>query len=184
MRAWTALLPLAVLVAPAAIAQATWQRYAIAGGLSAEFPAEPEKFDKWTDIAKGRVIQLTRTMPREFSDNFQAYLFLQAVIADRPYDVERKLKNELDQRSDGGDAAVSSELVSHRALKPAEMPLPGMRGIETVTRLDGFGSDRSQIEYSRSMVVGNKWLAVSVRHYEGDKNFPHDRFFRSVRWAP
>jgi len=176
------ILPAAMLVAVAP-AQQSWQRYTQPTGLSAEFPAEPERFDKWTDIAKGRVIQLTRTMPKEFGD-FKAYYFLQAVIADQPYNVDAKIAAEIAQAKGGGDAAVSQEFVSQRALRPSEMPLPGMRGIEIVTRSMSFGSDEPQIEVARSMYVGNKWLAVSVRHFENDKSWPHDRFFNSVTWRP
>lgn len=182
MRFRNALLPLAIIAAPAVLAQAGWQRYTNAG-LSAEFPAEPERFDQWTDIAKGRVIQLDRFVRNDAGD-MQAYFFLQAVIADQPYDVDAKIKEEIAQRSGGGDAAVSSTLVSHRALRADEMLLPGMKGVETVTRYGAFGGDRDQIEISHSMYVGNKWLAVSVRHFEGDKRWPAERFFKSVSWKP
>ena len=64
MRFRNVLLPLAIAAAPVALAQAGWQRYANAG-LSAEFPAEPDRFDKWTDIAKGRVIQMDRFVRNE-----------------------------------------------------------------------------------------------------------------------
>lgn len=184
MKLWNMLVPAVIVLAPAAaVAQGTWQRYSAATGLAAAFPAEPDRFDKWTDIAKGRVIQLDRFVRNEAGD-MQAYFFLQAVIADQPYDVDAKLKAEIAQRSGGGDAAVSSSFVSHRALRPEEMVLPGMRGIETVTRYGAFGSGSSQIEISHSMFVGNKWLAVSVRHFEGDKRWPAARFFKSVEWRP
>lgn len=183
MKLWNILVPAAIVLAPAAVAQGAWQRYSAATGLAAAFPAEPERFDKWTDIAKGRVLQLDRFVRNDAGD-MQAYFFLQAVIADQPYNVEAELKETLAQRSGGGDAAVRSTLVSHRALRPDEMPLPGMKGIETVSRYGAFGSDRSQIEISHSMYVGNKWLAVSVRHFEGDKRWPAERFFKSVEWRP
>ena len=182
MKLWNLLAPAAIVLAPAAIAQGTWQRYATATGLAAAFPAEPDRFDKWTDIAKGRVLQLDRFV-RNDSGDMQAYFFLQAVIADQPYNVDAKLKEEIAQRSGGGDAAVSRELVSHRALRPDEMVLPGMKGVETVTRYGGFGGG-GQIEISHSMYVGNKWLAVSVRHLEGDKRWSAERFFKSVEWKP
>lgn len=183
MKIWNMLVPAAIVLAPAAaVAQGAWQRYSAATGLAAAFPAEPERFDKWTDIANGRVLQLDRFVRNDAGD-MQAYFFLQAVIADQPYDVDAKLKQEIAQRS-GGDAAVSSTLVSHRALRPDEMVLPGMKGVETVTRYGAFGGDRDQIEVSHSMYVGNKWLAVSVRHFEGDKRWPAERFFKSVEWRP
>lgn len=181
MRFRSALPLLAILAAPVAVAQTAWQRYTNAG-LSAEFPAEPDRFDKWTDIAKGRVIQMDRFV-RDSAGDMQAYFFVQAVIADKPYDVDAKLKEEIAQRS-GGDAAVSSTLVSHRALRADEMILPGMKGVETVTRYGAFGGNSDQIEISHSMYVGNKWLAVSVRHFEGDKRWPAERLFKSVRWNP
>lgn len=183
MKPWNFLVPAAIVLTPAAIAQGTWQRYSAATGLAAAFPAEPDRFDKWTDIAKGRVIQLDRFVRNDAGD-MQAYFFLQAVIADQPYNVDAKLKEEIAQRSGGGDAAVSSKLISHRALRPDEMLLPGMKGIETVTRYAAFTGNGDQIEISHSMYVGNKWLAVSVRHFEGDKRWPAERFFKSVEWRP
>lgn len=182
MKLWNWMVPAAIVLAPAAIAQGTWQRYSTATGLAAAFPAEPDRFDKWTDIANGRVIQLDRFV-RDDKGDMQAYFFLQAVIADQPYNVDAKLKEEIVQRS-GGDAAVSSTLVSHRVLRADEMVLPGMKGVETVTRYGAFGGDRDQIEISHSMYVGNKWLAVSVRYFEGDKRWPAERFFKSVEWRP
>ena len=128
------------------------------------------------------MIQLDRTV-RTASFEFRAYFFLQAVIADQPYDIDAKLKQHVAE-ANGGDAAVSRVLISSRPLRPAEMPLPGMRGIEVVSRYLGFGSDGPQIVYSRNMYVGNKWLSVEVRHYENDKSWPRDRFFNSVTWKP
>ncbi len=173
----------AALVFAAAPAQQSWQRYTQPTGLSAEFPGEPERFDKWTDIAQGRVIQLTATM-RNGAGDFRAYYFLQAVIADKPYNVDAKIAGDIAEAKGGGDAAVSKEFVSQRVLKPSEMPVPGMRGTELVYRYMGFGSDGSQIEVARNMYVGNKWLSVSVRHFENDKSWPRDRFFNSVTWRP
>ncbi|RYG36973.1 MAG: hypothetical protein EON93_04370, partial [Burkholderiales bacterium] len=126
------ILPVAALIGTAP-AQQSWQRYSQPTGLSAELPGTPERFDAWTDIAKGRVIQLTYTA-RNPSFEFQAYYFLQAVIADQPYDVDAKIAAHIAQAKGGGDAAVAMDFVSQRALKPSEMPLPGMRGIELVYR--------------------------------------------------
>ena len=64
------------------------------------------------------------------------------------------------------------------------MPLPGMRGVETVKTYSAFGSDGNQVETSRDMFVGNKWLSVSVRHFETDKRWSADRLFKSVSWRP
>lgn len=175
-------LPVAAVIAVAASAQ-SWQRYTQPTGLSAEFTGEPDRFDKWTDIAKGRVIQLDR-FTRDSSGSMVAYHFLQAVIADKPYDVAAELAARTAEAKGGGDAAVGKEFVSVRALKPSEMPLPGMQGTELVYRyLGGFGSG-NQIETARNMYVGNKWLSVSVRYFEGDKNWSPQRFFDSVRWTP
>jgi hypothetical protein len=181
MRLLDMLLPAAVVFAPAAVAQGTWQRYSTATGLAATFPAPPERFDKWTDIAKGRVIQLTTDVRKD--GDLQGFLFLQAVIADKPYDVDAELKTQIAERSNGGDAAVARTLVSHRALRADEMVLPGMRGIETVTRYADVGLG-AQIEVSHSMYAGNKWLAVSVRYFEGGTRLPVEGFFKSVEWRP
>lgn len=75
-------------------------------------------------------------------------------------------------------------MISKRPLRPGEMLLPGMRGVEVVRTYDTFGDGRTQIETSRNMVAGNKWLSYSVRHYQGDKRWPHDRFFKSIGWQP
>ncbi|TFI56622.1 hypothetical protein E2493_19250 [Sphingomonas parva] len=171
----------AAVVAPAP-AQQGWQRYT-QNGLSAEFLGEPERFDKWTDIAKGRVIQLTETR-RDGAGDLKAFYFLQAVIADQPYDAGAKIAGDIAEAKGGGDVAVSKEFVSQRALKPSEMPLPGMRGTELVYRYGGFGGG-GQLETARNMYVGNKWLSVSVRHGEGDDHAAERaRFFRSVTWQP
>jgi hypothetical protein len=177
------ILPVAALFAQAPTLQQGWQRYTQPTGLSAELPGEPERFDKWTDIAQGRVIQLTYT-GRNASQDFRAFYFLQAVIADQPYNVDAKIAGDIAEAKSGGDAAVGKEFVSQRTLKASEMPLPGMRGTELVYRYTGFGSDGSQIEVSRNMYLGNKWLSVSVRHFETDKSWPHQRFFDSVTWRP
>ena len=178
------ILPVATILAAPAPAQQSWQRYTQPTGLSAEFLGEPERFDKWTDIAQGRVIQLTHT-GRNASGDFRSYYFLQAVIADKPYDVDAKIAQDIAEAKNGGDAAVSKSFVSQRALKPSEMPLPGMRGTELVYRYGSrFDPDGLQIEVSRNMYAGNKWLSVSVRHFEKDKSWPHDRFFNSVTWRP
>lgn len=169
-----------IAVAPA---QQSWLRYTQPTGLSAEFLGEPERFDEWTSIAKGRVIQLTHT-GRNAAGDFRSYYLLQAVIADKPYNVDAKIAADIAEAKGGGDAAVAKEFVSARALKPSEMPLPGMRGTELVYRYSSFGGDGMQIEVARNMYVGNKWLSASVRHYEKDKSWPRDRFFNSVRWAP
>jgi hypothetical protein len=174
-------LPVVAMIAAAPATPQNWQRYSQPTGLSAEIPGQPERFDAWTDIAKGRVIQLNSTMRDGF--DFKAFYFLQAVIADNPYDVDKELKQRVAEVS-GGDAAASRSLVSQRALKPAEMPLPGMRGVEVVSRIYTFGGDGAQIEYSRNMYVGNKWLSVSVRHFETDNSWQRDRFFKSVTWKP
>ncbi len=171
--------------ATAASAQVGYQRYGAATGLSAELPGPVENFDDWTEIAKGRVIQITSTQ-REKVDGetwpqFRAYYFLQAVVADQPYDVEAKLKEMQQVQS---DAAVASELISSRPLKPSEMPLPGMRGVETVVRMQSFDDGGGQIETARNMFVGNKWLSVSVRHFASDTRWSADRFFKSVAWKP
>lgn len=176
------LLPVAALVLPVTTQQ-SWQRYSQPTGLSAELPGDPERFDKWTDIAKGRVIQLTHT-GRNASGDFRAYYFVQAVIADQPYNVDAKIAQHIAEAKGGGDAAVSKEFVSQRPLRPSEMPVAGMRGTELVYRYIGFGSDGSQIETSRNMYLGNKWLSLSVRHFEKDRSWPHDRFFNSVTWKP
>lgn len=176
-------LPIATILVAAAPAQQSWQRYTRPTGLSAELPGEPERFDQWTDIAQGRVIQLNHT-GRDASGDFRAFYFLQAVIADKPYNVDAKIAAHIAEAKGGGDAAVDKEFVSQRALRPSEMPLPGMRGTELVYRYSGFGADGPQIEVSRNMYVGNKWLSVSVRHFESDRSWPHDRFFNSVTWRP
>ena len=167
-----------------ASAQQSWQRYS-QGGLSAEFLGEPEPFDKWTDIAKGRVIQLTH-MQRDAARDFKAYYFLQAVIADKPYNVDAKIAKDIVDAKGGGDSVVSKQFVSQRALKPSEMPLPGMRGTELVYLYgSAFDGGDTQLETSRNMYVGNKWLSVSLRHRQNEK---HDsqraRFFQSVTWRP
>lgn len=169
----------AVIAVPAASAQ-TWQRHSQPTGLTAELPGTPERFDKWTDIAKGRVIQLNSTI-RSPDFEMQAFFFLQAVIADKPYDVDAKLREFM---STGGDALSGAKMISQRPLRPDEMLLPGMRGVEVVRTYDTYGNDRTQIEVSRNMVVGNKWLSYSVRHFQGDKRWPHDRFFKSIGWKP
>jgi hypothetical protein len=173
------------LFASASSAQVAYKTYTAATGLSAELPGELEPFDKWTDIAKGRVIQLTSTIREkkegETFPDFKAYYFVQAVIADQPYDVDAKLK---EMTADTSDAAVSSDIISTRALKPSEMPLPGMRGVEIVKTYSAFGSDGDQVETSRNMFVGNKWLSVSVRHFENDNRWSADRLFKSVSWRP
>lgn len=180
--------PSHLLVAAAALVavapmQLSWQRYTQPTGLSVELPGEPERFDKWTSIAQGRVIQLNHT-GRNAAGDFRSFYFLQAVIADKPYDVDAKIAKDIAEAKGGGDAAVAKEFVSERALKPSEMPLPGMRGTELVYRYSSFGGDGMQIEVARNMYVANKWLSVSVRHFEKDKGWPRDRFFNSVRWAP
>ncbi|QIL03107.1 hypothetical protein G7078_10175 [Sphingomonas sinipercae] len=173
------------LVASVASAQARYERYTAPTNLAAELPGEIERFDKWTDIAKGRVIQLTSTVREQVpGDNwptFKAYYFVQAVIADQPYDIDAKMK---ELSADNSDAAASFELIGRRPLKPSEMPIAGMRGIETTRRISTFGSDGSQIERSRDMFGGNKWLSVSVRHFENDKRWSADRLFKSVSWRP
>lgn len=183
MRIWGIAAAAAVVAAPTVLAQGSWQRYVAPTGLAATFPVQPNRFDKWTDIAKGRVIQLEE-FARNDAGDMQAYFFLQAVIADAPYDVDAKLKQEIADRSGGGDAAVASKLLRHRPLRPEEMILPGMRGIETVTQYASFVSDKPQIEIARSMYVGNKWLTASVRYHEGDTRWPAERFFKSVEWKP
>ncbi|WP_157073820.1 hypothetical protein [Sphingomonas soli] len=175
-------LPALVWSAPAA-QQLNWQRYTQPTGLSAEFPGAPDRFDKWTSIAQGRVIQLDFT-GRNSNQDFRSYYFLQAVIADKPYDIDAKIAEHIAQAKGGGDAAVSKTFVSQRTLKASEMPLPGMRGIELTYRYGGFFGSGDQIEVSRNMYLGNKWLSYSVRHFEGDTAWPRDRFFNSVRWAP
>ena len=179
------ILPVVAMLATTATAAAQqgWQRYTQAG-LSAEFLAEPERFDKWTAIAQGRVIQLTH-MQNQGSSGFKAYYFLQAVIADKPYNVDAKIAEDIADAKGEGDSAVSKEFVSQRMLKPSEMPLPGMKGTELVYRYGStFGGD-VQIETSRNMYLGNKWLSVSLRHKQNDR---HDsqraRFFQSVTWRP
>ena len=177
------ILPVIALVGAVPVQQG-WQRYAQPTGLSAELPGTPERFDAWTSIAKGRVIQLTYTA-RSPSFDFQAYYFLQAVIADQPYDVNAKIAADIAEAKGGGDAAVAKDFVSQRALKPSEMPLPGMRGTELVYRYQSaFDDSGPQIEIARNMYVGNKWLSISVRHFEKDNRWPHDRFFNSLTWAP
>ena len=177
------ILPVAILATASDAQQLSWTRYTQPTGLSAELPGEPERFDKWTEMAQGRVIQLNHT-GRNAARDFRSFYFLQAVIADKPYNVDAKLAEHVAQAKGGGDAAVSKQFVSQRALKATEMPLPGMRGVELVYRYSGFGSEGMQIEVARNMYVGNKWLSVSVRHYENEKGWPRDRFFNSVRWAP
>lgn len=180
------ILPVAALLSASATPaqqQQSWQRYTQPTGLSAEFPGEPDRFDQWTDIAKGRVIQLDRFM-RDAGGSMRAYYFLQAVIADKPYDVDAKIAANIADAKNGGDAAVGKSFVSQRALKPSEMPLPGMRGVELVYTYSSFGADGAQVETSRNMYVGNKWLSVSVRHYENDRSWSKDRFFNSVSWRP
>lgn len=176
-----------VVLASSVSAQQDWQRYTQPTGLSAEFPGEPERFDKWTDIAQGRVIELSRFMREtgEYGyDEMRAFYFLQAVIADKPYNIETEIKQQIVQAKGGGDAAVDKEFIGQRELKPSEMPLPGMRGIELSYRYTGFMGSSSQIEISRNMYLGNKWLSVSVRHIENDNRWPRDRFFKSVMWKP
>lgn len=173
---------MATAVLPAIAQQLNWARYNQPTGLSAEFPGEPERFDKWTPYAQGRVIQLEHT-GRNTRGDFRSLYFLQAVIADKPYNVDAEIARAIAELKDGGDAAVSRTYITHRALKPTEMPLPGMRGVELVYRYGIMGSD-PQITVDRRMYVGNKWLAISVRHFEADKGWPRDRFFNSVRWAP
>lgn len=177
------ILPVVALFAAAPSQQQSWQRYTQPTSLSAEFPGEPDRFDQWTDIAQGRVIQLDRFM-RDPGGDMRAYYFLQAVIADKPYDIDAKIAEHIAQAKGGGDAAVGKSFISQRPLKPSEMVLPGMRGIELVYSYTGFGADGSQIETSRNMYIGNKWLSVSVRHFERDKSWPKDRFFNSVTWRP
>ena len=63
------------------------------------------------------------------------------------------------------------------------MVLPGIRGIESVTRYADAGLG-AQIEVSHSMYVGNKWLAVSARYFEGSTRLPVEGFFKSVEWRP
>lgn len=175
-------LPAAIMLIAAAAPQG-WQRYTQPTGLSAEFPGEPDRFDKWTDIAQGRVIQMDR-FTRDGNGDMRAYYFLQAVIADKPYDVDAKIAADIAEAKGGGDAAVSKEFISERMLKPSEMPLPGMRGVELSYRYMAFTGDGPQIEVSRNMYVGNKWLSISVRHFENDKGWPRDRFFNSMTWRP
>ena len=183
MRALSVAVAITVLAVPIAVAQGAWKRYVAPTGLAATFPVEPERFDKWTDIAKGRVIQLTQFV-RDDRGDMQADFFLQAVIADTPYNIDAKLKEEIAELSNGGDAAVGKKLLRHRPLRADEMILPGMRGIETVTQYEAIGGNKPQIHISRSMYVGNKWLAVSVRYFEGDTRWPAERFFKSVEWKP
>ena len=179
MRTWGILAAVAVAAVPAASAQ-TWQRHSQPTGLTAELPGTPERFDQWTDIAKGRVIQLNSTI-RTADHDMEAFFFLQAVIADKPYDVDKKLG---EFTSTSADIASGATMISQRPLRPEEMLLPGMRGVEVVRTYDTYGNDRTQIEVSRNMVVGNKWLSYSVRHYKNDKRWPHDRFFKSIGWKP
>jgi len=174
------LLPIAVLAASGA-AQQNWRRYIQPTQLSAEFPGEPERFDKWTKVVQGRVTQLTYT-GRSASGDFRARYFLQTVIADKPYDVEARIAGDIAEA--GGEAAAIKKRISQRSLKASEMPLPGMRGTEIGYRYKGFGADGPWIEVERNMYVGNKWLVVSVRHFENDKSWPRNRFFNSVKWAP
>jgi len=173
------------VVASAASAQFTYARYTARTNLAAELPGTIERFDKWTDIAKGRVIQLTSTIEEQEAGksfpSFKAFYFVQAVVADAPYNVDAKLK---EMTAENSDSAASFELLSTRPLKPSEMPLPGMRGIQVTKRISTFGSDSSQIEIARDMFVGNKWLSVSVRHFENDKRWSADRLFKSVSWRP
>ena len=179
MRTWGIVAAVAIAAVPA-YAQTTWQRHSQPTGLTAELPGEPERFDEWTSIAKGRVIQLNSTI-RNADFEMQAFFFLQAVIADKPYDVDAKLR---EFTTVGGDALSGAKLISQRPLRPEEMLLPGMRGVEVVRTYDTFGNNRIQVEYSRNMVVGNKWLSYSVRYFQGDKRWPQDRFFRSIGWKP
>jgi len=173
------------LIASASSAQVSYQNYTAGTGLSAELPGEIERFDQWTDIAKGRVIQLTSTIEEKEEGqgwaSFKAYYFVQAVIADQPYDVDAKLREMVAVSSDG---AVSSDIISTRPLKPSEMPLDGMRGVEVVKRYQSFDADSSQIETSHDMFVGNKWLSVSVRHFQSDSRWSPQRLFKSVDWRP
>jgi len=179
MRTWGLFAAVAITAAPA-VAQTTWQRYSQPTGLTAELPGTPERFDEWTDVAKGRVIQLNSTI-RKADFEMEAFFFLQAVIADKPYDVDAKLR---EFTSTGGDALSGATMISQRPLRPEEMLLPGMRGVEVVRTYDTFGNDRTQVEVSRNMIVGNKWLSYSVRHYKNDKRWPSDRFFKSIGWKP
>ena len=171
---------MATIAVPATVAQTAWQRYTQPTGLTAEFPAEPERFDGRNESVKGRLIQLKRTM-RAASYDFEADFFLQAIIADKPYNVDAKLKEFAAAR---GSATSGEEMTSHRSLRPEEMPLPGMRGVEIVRTYGSFGESGTQVAYSRSMIVGNKWLTYSVRHYKSDKRWSHDRFFKSIGWKP
>jgi len=53
-----------------------------------------------------------------------------------------------------------------------------------VKTYSAFGSDGDQVETSRNMFVGNKWLSVSVRHFENDNRWSANRLFKSVSWRP
>ncbi|MFS2112181.1 hypothetical protein ACCC88_20990 [Sphingomonas sp. Sphisp140] len=178
------ILPVAALLSASAVPmQQSWQRYTQPTNLSAELPGAPERVDVRNEAIKSRVIQLNHT-GRDANGDFRSFYFLQVVIADHPFDVDAKIAADIAEAKGGGDAAVGKTFVSQRALKPSEMPLPGMRGTELVYTYSGFGSDGNQIETSRNMYVGNKWLSVSVRHFEKDRSWPKDRFFNSVTWRP
>ncbi|WP_422057083.1 hypothetical protein [Sphingomonas sp.] len=163
--------------------QQNWQRYTQPTALSAELPGDAERVDVRNEEIRSRVIQLNYT-GRDAAGDFSAFYFVQAVIGDTPFDVDKKIAEDIAQAKDGGDAAVSKRFISQRPLKPSEMPLPGMRGIELVYAYSGFGAGGDQIQTSRTMYVGNKWLTVSVRHFEKDRSWPKDRFFNSVTWRP
>lgn len=178
------ILPVAALFAASAVpVQQNWQRYTQPTNLSAELPGEPERVDVRNEAIRSRVIQLNHT-GRDASGDFRSFYFLQVVIADQPFDVDAKIAQDIAEAKGGGDAAVSKAFVSQRALKPSEMPLPGMRGTELVYKYGAFGADGDQIETARNMYVGNKWLSVSVRHFEKDRSWPKERFFNSVTWRP
>lgn len=173
----------ALSVSLAMPAQQSWQRYTQPTALSAELPGDAERVDVRNEEIKSRVIQLNYT-GRNASGDFRSFYFLQAVIADTPFDVDAKIAGDIAEAKSGGDAAVGKTFISQRPLKPSEMPLPGMRGTELVYAYSGFGADGRQIETSRNMYAGNKWLSVSVRHFEKDQSWPKERFFNSVTWRP
>jgi len=171
-----------VLVTSAASAQVRFNRYE-AGGLSAELPGPGETSDNRVEGIKARVITLESTIEEPVAGKtwpeFRAYYMVQGVIADEPYDVDAKLKEMTEPRE---DAVISNRILSTRTLSPSEMPVPGMRGVERVMLLSGFGDGSEQIETSHDMFVGNRWLSVSVRHGTQDDRWSAEPLFRSLTW--
>jgi hypothetical protein len=170
------------LAAPVAVAAgiAEWKRYSNDRiGLSAEFPAQPEYFDKYSDYAKGVVVQLTWD-EEDAQRNFKALYFLQHVQLpqSRAYDADAILKAA---SADSGDSAVSIRVVKVTPLRPAQMPLAGMKGVEVVRRLSSGFFDGDQIEVSRTMVKDGQRVDISLRYFEKDRSQNLQRFLNSLR---